>query len=103
MMNEMPIYRLIMWGLQLRQVLVGLLLIALVVSCFGVSLAAFQTRQQYSELQKLTAASDALDSEYEKLLLEQSAWAGYARIDEVSKQQLKMQIPQREQVVVVGR
>jgi cell division protein FtsL len=101
MIRELIVFRLVMWMLAWQQLVVALLVVAVIVSSFGVSLAAFQTREQYSNLQKLNEESDHLDSEYEKLLLEQSAWAGYARIDEVAREELGMQIPQGEQVVVV--
>lgn len=103
MIQENPIFRLVLWLLAWPQLLHGLLLLALVVSCFGVSYAAFQTRQNYSRLQVLVSEGDNLDSEYEKLLLEQSAWAGYARIDELSRDDLDMRIPVGKQVVVVPR
>ena len=98
-----PGFRLAGWLVAWPQMLQGLLLLVVVVSCFGVSLAAFQTRQNYSRLQVLIAESDSLDSEYEKLLLEQSAWAGYGRIDELSRDNLDMRIPEGEQIVVVPR
>ncbi|MFN3238415.1 MAG: cell division protein FtsL [Pseudomonadales bacterium] len=101
MIRELVVFRLVMWLLAWQQLVVAVLVIAVIASSFGVSLAAFQTREQYSVLQKLNEESDQLDSEYEKLLLEQSAWAGYARIDEVAREELGMQIPQGEQVVVV--
>ncbi|MFT5102293.1 MAG: cell division protein FtsL, partial [Planctomycetaceae bacterium] len=56
-----------------------------------------------SRLQALVSEADNLDSEYEKLLLEQSAWAGYARIDEISRGDLGMQIPEGEHVVVISQ
>ena len=61
------------------------------------------TRQQYSELQELQAVQDYLDSEYERLLLEQSAWAYYARIDQVSRDELHMVLPSVAALVVVRR
>lgn len=103
MIQENPIIRLAMWLVNWPQLLQGLLLLLVIASCFGVSYAAFETRQNYSRLQVLVGEGDSLDSEYEKLLLEQSAWAGYARIDELAKGDLNMQIPQGEQVVVVPR
>jgi cell division protein FtsL len=103
MIQDNPTFRLALWLLAWPQLLHGLLLLAVVVSCFGVSYAAFQTRQNYSRLQVLVSDGDSLDSEYEKLLLEQSAWAGYARIDELSRDDLDMRIPEGKQVVVVPR
>lgn len=103
MMRELPIYKLIVWMLSVPQLIFSMLVLILLVSCFAVSYASFETRQKYSELQKLNAERDSLDSEYEKLLLEQSAWAGYARIDEVSREQLDMRIPSGDQIVVVSK
>jgi len=103
MMRESPFARVILWMLNWPQLLQGALLVAVVASCFGVSLAAFETRQKYSRLQVLVSEADSLDSEYEKLLLEQSAWAGYARIDEISRGDLGMQIPEGERVVVISQ
>jgi cell division protein FtsL len=54
-------------------------------------------------LQELQAAQDYLDSDYERLLLEQSAWADYARIDQVSRDELHMLPPSVEDLVVVKR
>jgi cell division protein FtsL len=102
MIRDLLVFKVLMWLLNWQQVGIGLLIVAVLVSSFGVSFAAFQTREQYSELQKLGRESDRLDSEYEKLLLEQSAWAGYARIDEVAREELSMQIPSGDQVVVVS-
>ncbi|MFT5014481.1 MAG: cell division protein FtsL [Patiriisocius sp.] len=103
MIRENPFMRVVLWILNWPQLLQGALLVAVVVSCFGVSLAAFETRQKYSRLQALVSEADNLDSEYEKLLLEQSAWAGYARIDEISRGDLGMQIPEGEHVVVISQ
>ena len=102
MIRDLLVFRLVMWMLHWQQLTIWLLVIAVLASSFGVSLAAFQTREQYSELQQLNRESDRLDSEYEKLLLEQSAWAGYARIDEIAREELSMQIPSGDQVVVVS-
>lgn len=102
MMKDNPFVQLMFWLLSPAQILQGVLLVAVLVSCFGVSYAAFETRQHYARLQTLVNETDSLDSEYEKLLLEQSAWAGYARIDEISRIDLDMRIPEGDQVVVVS-
>lgn len=102
MIRDLIVVRVLLWLLAWQQLVVALLVVAVIASSFGVSLAAFETREQYSVLQKLSAESDQLDSEYEKLLLEQSAWAGHARIDEVAREELDMQIPELKQIVVVS-
>jgi cell division protein FtsL len=47
--------------------------------------------------------TDNLDSEYEKLLLEQSAWADYTRVDRVSRDELGMKPPLAKNMVIVKR
>lgn len=100
-MKGNPFIQLLIWCCQWRQLLSGLLLLAVVISTFGVSYAAFETRQLYGDLQDAGNESDRLDSEFEKLLLEQSAWAGYARIDEISREELDMRAPTKTQLVIV--
>lgn len=102
MIRDLVLVKLLLWAVSWQQMLVGVLLLAVIASCFGVSFAAFETRERYAELQELTRESDQLDGEYEKLLLEQSAWAGYARIDDIARRELGMQIPQGDQIVVVS-
>ena len=84
-----------------RQLSVGALLVLVLASAVGVSVAVHQTRQIYAGLQDVRLRSDNIDSEYEKLLLEQSAWADYARVDQVSRKELGMVSPLPDNVVVV--
>ncbi|HKI74082.1 MAG TPA: cell division protein FtsL [Pseudomonadales bacterium] len=95
--------RLLAWLLLWRQLSVVLLVAAVVVSSLGVVYTAHETRQAYAQLQDLQENRDSLDNEYEKLLLEQGAWANYSRVDRVSHDQLKMTSPKPEDIVVVSR
>ena len=70
-------------------------------SALAVIAASHETRVMYRELQILQKEQDDLESEYEKLLLEQSAWANYTRVDQIAHQKLQMAPPDVEQVVVV--
>ena len=54
-------------------------------------------------MQELEKEQDLLDSDYERLLLEQGAWAGYARVDEVSRTELGMKAPTAKDLVLIGR
>ena len=78
------------------QISVGLMLLVVILSALGVIYSVHLSRQQYSQLQEFQDAQDHLDSEYERLLLEQSAWANYSRIDQVARDDLQMQPPRAQ-------
>lgn len=101
--SETPLYKLVSWLLVWPQIGVSAMVLVLLVSAIGVVYAAHLTRQQYSEIQALERDRDHLDSEYEKLLLEQSAWADYSRVDRVSREELQMGAPAAEDIIVVTR
>lgn len=103
MIADSLLFRTLSWLLAWQQLLIAALIGLLVVSSLAVALSAHETRQLYSQLQVLGQKRDNLDSEYEKLLLEQSAWADYSRIDQVSREQLHMLAPTSKSIVVVGR
>lgn len=98
-----PALRLVAWLLEWPQLSVCLMVVAVLLSSLGVVYAAHETRQMYARLQALEKEQDFLDSEYEKLLLEQSAWADYSRIDRVSREKLGMSPPESDDIVVVTR
>jgi cell division protein FtsL len=80
-------------------ILIGFVLL----SSIGVILASFETRALYSQLQVEEHVSDNLDSEYERLLLEQSAWAGYHRVDQLAREELQMRSPGQSNFVLMRR
>lgn len=77
------------------------LVLALLVSALSVIYASHATRALYASLQTEQHASDTLDSEYEKLLLEQSVWAGYNRVDQLAREALQMSSPGQTNFLVV--
>lgn len=82
--------------------LVGAVLTSLfVVSAVGVAYSAHETRNMYRDLQQMEKDHDDLEHEYEKLLLEQSAWADYTRLNELAHKELDMQVPETEDMVVL--
>lgn len=85
-----------------RSVLTALLLVSiLLASAVGVIYVVHLNRQLYGELQSLQKDQDFLDHEYEKLLLEQSAWSEYSRVENVSHSKLAMRIPAPGEIVMV--
>ena len=89
------------WLVRPQQLLSGIILVAFTGSSIGVIYAAHKTREMYRQLQSLQQIQDDLDSEYEKLLLEQGAWARYVRVDQLAREELGMIPPPPESLVVI--
>jgi cell division protein FtsL len=70
-----------------------LLLIALVACALSLVTSRHQARKLFVELERERAAAHAYDVEYGQLQLEQSTWAMPARVENVARTQLKMQLP----------
>lgn len=98
-----PVAEITQWLRDWPQLLVVGLLVACLVSGIGVIYSVHKVRMLYGEIQQLQGEQDRLDSEYEKLLLEQSAWAAYSRVDELSRDELNMVSPDTDAIVMVPR
>lgn len=103
MLMDTPLFRFILWMTDWTRLLILVSASLVVLSAMAVIYSAHATRSLYAELQAVEKNRDYLDSEYEKLLLEQGAWAGYSRVDQVSHEELKMSSPEAEDIVVVTR
>lgn len=84
-----------------RRIMLPMLFI--LASSVGVILVSHETRALYSRIQVEEHVSDNLDSEYERLLLEHSAWAGYNRVDQLAREELQMQSPRKADLVLMRR
>jgi cell division protein FtsL len=93
--------QLVEWALSFRPILSSALCGLLVVSAIGVAYSSHQTRNMYRDLQQLEKDHDDLEHEYEKLLLEQSAWADYTRLNELAFEELNMTSPANSNTVVL--
>lgn len=93
--------RLLRWLFLPRQAWVAFLLCAVTASAIGVVHSSHLTRSSYAELQKLAREHDDLEYEYERLLLESGAWAGYTRLDRVAQRDLAMVAPRPHEIKVV--
>lgn len=80
--------------------LVALLLLVLA-SGTGVVYAKYASRKAFVELQRLTRERDAVEVEWGRLLLEQSAWATHGRVERIAGEDLQMHTPSSEEVVVI--
>ena len=93
--------QLLVWILTPKQLLASVLSVLVVVSALGVAYSAHMTRNMYRDLQHLEKDHDDLEHEYEKLLLEQSAWSDYTRLDQLAQDKLVMTAPAPENTVVI--
>lgn len=92
---------LVNWSLDPKVILAVSLCLITVVSALGVSYSSHQTRNMYRDLQQLEKDHDDLEHEYEKLLLEQSAWADYTRLNKLAHDELEMSVPTEDELVVI--
>jgi cell division protein FtsL len=65
----------------------------IVVCAFGVIQTSHACRQLYAQLQILEASRWYMEEDYGRLLLEQSTWASYRRVERVAERDLGMQPP----------
>lgn len=101
MFKSLLITEICIWLYHKQYLIVALILVLFLSSSIGVVYSAHMTRQMYSSLQSLQREQDDLENEYEKLLLEQSAWADYTRVDQLAREELKMIAPSAEDLVLV--
>lgn len=58
-------------------------------------------RRLFMDYQHTVAQTEQLQTDNNKLLLEQSAWSSQARVQEVAEQQLNMQMPATKDIVML--
>lgn len=77
------------------------LTLAALVTALSVIEIRHENRLLFAELQRLQQERDALNTEWEQLLLEEGAWSQHGRIEQMARTRLGMRMPGREQIVVV--
>jgi cell division protein FtsL len=70
-------------------------------SAAGVIYSRHRARVLFVHLEKLNADRDALEMEWGRLQLEQSAWSSNAFVERVANTKLQMNIPQQRDVRIV--
>ena len=63
----------------------------------------YENRFAFNELQMLREEANQLDVEWGQLLLEQSTFGLDGRIEQKAVEQLRMQVPEIDHIVMVGR
>ena len=83
------------------RIVIGLLVVANVLSAIAVVFARHEHRQLFIQLTGLERTRDALNVEFGRLQLEQATWAESNRIDQVARTRLGMVFPETRDIVVV--
>jgi len=78
-----------------------LLLAALVFCALSLVTSRHQARKLFVELEREQKLDRTYDVEFGQLQLEQSTWAMPARIENIAREQLKMQLPRPGRIQVV--
>jgi len=79
-----------------------LLAAAILICAVLVVEARHESRLLFAQLQGLQLERDALNTEWEKLLLEEGTWGQHRRVEETARRRLDMAIPGRDRIVVVN-
>ncbi len=75
--------------------------LAVVVSAFAVIASSHGARKAFMQWQSMLKQAQAYEVEWGQLLIEKNTQASYARLEALSKEKLKMTVPQTKQIVIV--
>jgi len=79
-----------------------ILVVLVLASALGVVASQHQARKLFIELEREQSRARALEVEWGQLQIEQSTWAGHARIEKAARERLKMITP-AQMVVIDGQ
>lgn len=84
-----------------RHFAIMLLAVAVFISGFAVIYAKDWQRRLYIQTQNVAAQANQMQTEWGKLLLEQSTWSMQARVEKIATNKLNMVVPTAKQIVMV--
>lgn len=90
-----------LFNFALPELKIMVIVFLLLVSSLGIVYVKDLNRRLFVVHHKLQQQTEQLQSDNNKLLLEQSAWAAQARVQIVAQRQLQMHIPPSTDVVVI--
>ena len=79
-----------------------ILALVLVAVSLSVITARHQARKLFVDLERAQKRAGELDIEWERMQLEQSTWAMHARIEQVARSQLGMDVPDLPHIRVLA-
>ena len=79
-----------------------LMFIGVLLSAISVAYSAYWNRQLLNTLYGELNVRDKAQAEYGRLILEQSTWTAYSRIEMLATEQLKMRVPDPAEIIMVA-
>ena len=76
-------------------------LVLVIVSSVAVNYSSYETRRLVAQHQRLQKENNAMQVEWGQLLLEQSTWGSYNRVEQLAGNKLKMRVPAPNEIVMV--
>lgn len=76
-------------------------LVLVIGSCVAVIYSSFETRRLVATHQRLQLENNGMQVEWGQLLLEQSTWGSYNRVEQLAGQKLNMRVPSPSEIVMV--
>lgn len=86
---------------QQQGLIVTVLFFAVLTSAVLLVYSRHETRKKFVELGQLRSQVAALDTEWGRLQLEQSAWSDHGRIEQIARTRLNMVLPESDRVVFI--
>jgi len=74
-----------------------------VLSALSVIYSTYQTRKLVAEFQQLQNMRNDMEVEWGQLLLEQSTWGSFNRVERLASKRLKMIVPEPNKIVMVSQ
>lgn len=74
-----------------------------VLSANAVIYSTYQTRKLVAEFQQLQNMRNDMEVEWGQLLLEQSTWGSFNRVERLASKRLKMIVPEPNKIVMVSQ
>lgn len=78
-----------------------LLMILALASAIGTVASNHRARKMYAEIEREQSRMRDLEVEWGQLQLEQSTWAGHARVEQIARNKLHMKPPGAAQVISI--
>ena len=88
-------------GLRIN-LIIAVLFVAVMSSAIAAVYAKHESRKLFTELQQLSNERDRMEVDWGRLQIEQSTWSTYGRVEQLAREQMKMQAPPPDRVSLVA-
>lgn len=85
----------------IQGIVILLMLSAIIITSINLAYVGFRERQLLTTLQELEQEEKTLQAQWSQLLLEQSTWSSFNRIESTAKDQLNMIKPSQENMEII--